>query len=124
MLVLLKVFLKDFPVFTAQHEGVRRRDRDGHCNRKAVIEVSGKRDKKVSRVKGRDRVCLYAKHCNEFNRKAKQAKASIGQESYQKLVTFIKDAANKMSHVDLEVWKNKYSIGIEKKRKSLQEIDN
>ena len=48
-------------------------------------------------------------------------KASIGQEDYQKLV--IEDAVQIkwMSHrVNLEVWKNKYSIGIEKNWKMMK----
>ena len=86
-------------------------------NREAVIEVTSSRGKKVSRVEGRDRVRLYAKHCDKFNRKAERARASIGQENYRQLVTFIEDATNKMSHVDLEARKTKYSSGIDKPRK-------
>ena len=46
-------------------------------------EWTSSRGKKVSRVEGRDRVRLYAKHCDKFNRKAERARASIGQENYR-----------------------------------------
>ena len=81
-------------------------------NRNAAAVVSNNRGKKVSRVEGRDRIRMFARHVDNFNSNVDQAKRSIGDEGYKELVSFIEDSANKISHVDLEARKVKYSTGI------------
>lgn len=86
--------------------------------------MSNNREKKVSRVEGRDRIRMFARNCDDFNSNVDQAKRSIGDEGYKELVSFIEDSANKISHVDLEARKVKYSTGICKPRKTTKSEQN
>ena len=60
---------------------------------------------------------MFAKHIHSFHAEVERARASVGIETYTKLLQHIDGDANKISRVDLEARKAKYSEGIEKTRK-------
>ena len=57
---------------------------------------------------------MFAKHSNSFHAEVERAPASVGIETYTKLLQHIDGDANKISRVDLEARKAKYSEGTKK----------
>ena len=60
---------------------------------------------------------MFAKHINSFHAEVERARTLVGTETYTKLLWHIDGDANKISRVDLEARKEKYSEGVEKTRK-------
>ena len=93
-------------------------------NKTAAYNASKKRGKKVSRVEGGNRVRAFAKHIDHFHKKVDRARAAIGDQCYKDLIKFVDGDANKISRVDLEARKDKYSKGVNKIRKTTKSETN
>jgi len=63
---------------------------------------------------------MFANHCDAFN----SGFAGVCNEKYQQLLDFISGDKNKISRVDLEARKEKYSKGVEKPRKITKSEQN
>jgi len=100
-------------------------------NRKATLEVAkiradevSTKKKTIDRVEGRQRVRMFADHCDTFNSGVERSLSVVGDEKYTQLLDFISRDTNKISRVDLEARKEKYSKGIQKPRKITKSEQN
>ena len=70
----------------------------------------------IELTEGCQRIHFFTNHYDIFNSKVEQLRANIGAERYQRVIDFIKDDKNIISHLNLEAWKDKYSKCIHKPR--------
>ena len=69
-------------------------------------------------------VSIFADHCEIFNSGVERSLSVVGNEKYTELLDFISRDTNKISRVDLEARKEKYSKGIQKPRKITKSEQN
>ena len=93
-------------------------------NRRTASKTSEKRHKKVKQAEEGTRVSEFAKYIDLFHKKVDRARSAIGVQWYDTLVKHIDGDANKISRVDLEARKVKYSKGIDKIGKTTKSETN
>ena len=71
-------------------------------------EASTKKKKTINQVERHQWVQMFANHCDQFN----SGVACVCNEKYQQLLDFISGDKNKISRVDLDAQKEKYSKGV------------
>ena len=87
-------------------------------NQESALRATQLRGKKVAHIEGRQRTHWFANKLDSFNKNVEKSKVTIGDDRCKKVLDHIDGDTNKASRKDLEDRKDKYAIGVRKKRKT------